>query len=448
MPADLVRHALGLLAVLALILLNGFLVAAEFAIVRIRRTRVEEMVARGDRPARWIQRALQDTGRFIATTQLGITMAGLALGWLAEPVVARLFEPLLLLLPARWQTGVAYGVAAALAFALTTFLLVVLGELTPKAIALHDPERTARLVARPILTAASVLRPLTWLLNATGQAAARALGVRTASEKELAHSVEELKMLVSASADSGVVQDDEEEMVHAVLDFGDTLVRQVMLPRTEVVAVPAEATPEDILDAIAGRPVSKLPVYEGSLDHVIGVVHLQDVLSASRRSRPSSQTARDLMRETLFVPDTVRISDLLRRFRARRQHLAIVLDEYGGTAGLVTLEDLLEEIVGEVRDPFDPEGEIQPLQDGSVLIDGLTPMEEVNERFQLTLADPHYDTIAGYILGRLGRMARVGDSVSTGTVRLRVESMDGLRIARLSLRPIDAAPPPGDHPAP
>ena len=442
------RDALGLLAVLALILLNGFFVAAEFAIVRIRRTRVEEMVARGDRPARWIQRALQDTGRFIATTQLGITMAGLALGWLAEPVVARLFEPLLLLLPARWQTGVAYGVAAALAFALTTFLLVVLGELTPKAMALHDPERTARLVARPILTAASVLRPLTWLLNAAGQAAARALGVRTASEKELAHSVEELKMLVSASADSGVVQDDEEEMVHAVLDFGDTLVRQVMLPRTEVVAVPAEATPEDILDAIAGRPVSKLPVYEGSLDHVIGVVHLQDVLSASRRSRPSSQTARDLMRETLFVPDTVRISDLLRRFRARRQHLAIVLDEYGGTAGLVTLEDLLEEIVGEVRDPFDPEGEIQPLQDGSVLIDGLTPMEEVNERFQLTLADPHYDTIAGYILGRLGRMARVGDSVSTGTVRLRVESMDGLRIARLSLRPIDAAPPPGDHPAP
>jgi len=443
-----VRDALGLLAVLALILLNGFFVAAEFAIVRIRRTRVEEMVARGDRPARWIQRALQDTGRFIATTQLGITMAGLALGWLAEPVVARLFEPLLLLLPARWQTGVAYGAAAALAFALTTFLLVVLGELTPKAMALHDPERTARLVARPILTAASVLRPLTWLLNAAGQAAARALGVRTASEKELAHSVEELKMLVSASADSGVVQDDEEEMVHAVLDFGDTLVRQVMLPRTEVVAVPAEATPEDILDAIAGRPVSKLPVYEGSLDHVIGVVHLQDVLSASRRSRPSSQTARDLMRETLFVPDTVRISDLLRRFRARRQHLAIVLDEYGGTAGLVTLEDLLEEIVGEVRDPFDPEGEIQPLQDGSVLIDGLTPMEEVNERFQLTLADPHYDTIAGYILGRLGRMARVGDSVSTETVRLRVESMDGLRIARLSLRPIDAAPPPGDHPAP
>jgi putative hemolysin len=448
MPADLVRDALGVLAVLALILLNGFLVAAEFAIVRIRRTRVEEMVARGDRPARWIQRALQDTGRFIATTQLGITMAGLALGWLAEPVVARLFEPLLLLLPARWQTGVAYGVAAALAFALTTFLLVVLGELTPKAMALHDPERTARLVARPILTAASVLRPLTWLLNSAGQAAARALGVRSASEKELAHSVEELKMLVSASADSGVVQDDEEEMVHAVLDFGDTLVRQVMLPRTEVVAVPAEATPEDILDAIAGRPVSKLPVFEGSLDHVIGVVHLQDVLSASRQSRPSSQTARDLMRETMFVPDTVRISDLLRRFRARRQHLAIVLDEYGGTAGLVTLEDLLEEIVGEVRDPFDPDAEIQPLQDGTVLIDGLTPMEEVNERFQLALADPHYDTIAGYILGRLGRMARVGDSVSTGSVRLRVESMDGLRIARLSLRPIEATPPPGDHPAP
>lgn len=442
MPADLLQDALGLLAVVLLILLNGFFVAAEFAIVRIRRTRVEELVARGDRSAAWIQRALRGTGRFIATTQLGITTVGLALGWLAEPVVAHLIYPVLNWLPVGWQTGVAYGVSASLAFALTTFLLVVFGELTPKAIALQAPERVARVVARPILAAASLLRPITWLLNLIGLKLARGLGVRSPSEQELAHSVEELKMLVSASAESGVVQDDEEEMVHAVLDFGDTLVRQVMVPRTEMVALPADASLETVLQTLTEQPVTKLPVYDGTLDHVIGVVHLQDVLPAWRRPNASGQTARELMRETLFVPDTVRISDLLRRFRSRRQHLAIVLDEYGGTAGLVTLEDLLEEIVGEMRDPFDEEADIQSLQDGTILIDGLTPTEELNARFQLTLHDPHYDTIAGFILGRLGRMARVGDTITAGSVRLRVESMDGLRIARVSMRPLQSPPAP------
>jgi len=435
MSSDTLPDAVGLLAVLLLILLNGFLVAAEFAIVRIRRTRVEELVSSGDPSAPWIQRALRDTGRFLATTQLGITTVGLGLGWLAEPAVARLIEPLLNLLPVRWQTGVAYAVSATLAFLLTTFLLVVLGELTPKAIALQNPERVARMVARPILIAGSILRPVTWLLSRSGAALTRAMRLRPASEKELTHSVEELKMLVSASADSGVVRDDEEEMVHAVLDFGDTLVRQVMVPRTEMVALPAEASLDAVLRTLTEQPVTKLPVYEGDPDHVIGVVHLKDVLPAWRRADAASRTARDLMRETLFVPDTVRISDLLRRFRSRRQHLAIVLDEYGGTAGLVTLEDLLEEIVGEMRDPFDQEADIQPLQDGTILIDGLTTTEELNALFQLALHDPHYDTIAGYILGRLGRMARVGDTITAEGVRLRVESMDGLRIARVSMRP-------------
>jgi CBS domain containing-hemolysin-like protein len=439
MLSEPLSDVLGLLAVAGLILLNAFLVAAEFAIVRIRRTRVDELVAQGDPPARWVQRALGDTGSFIATTQLGITTVGLALGWLAEPVVAHLFDTFLQRLPAGWQTGFAFGLSSALAFALTTVVLVVAGELTPKAIALQHPERTARLVARPILTASLVVRPVTWLLNRAGQGFARLLGVRGASPADLAHSVEELKMLVSASAESGMVRDDEEEMVHAVLDFGDTLVRQVMVPRTEIVAVPAQAALDDILRTAAASPVSKLPVYEGDLDHIIGVVHLQDVLAISRRPAGAASSARQLMRETLFVPDTVRISDLLRRFRARRQHLAIVLDEYGGTAGLVTLEDLLEEIVGEMRDPFDGQAQIEPQQDGSVILDGLTPIVEVNERFGLSLADPHYDTIAGYMLGRLGRLARVGDSAWIGEYRLRVESMDGLRIARLSLRP---SPPP------
>jgi CBS domain containing-hemolysin-like protein len=207
-----------------------------------------------------------------------------------------------------------------------------------------------------------------------------------------------------------------------------------------MVAVPADATVDSLRDVAIQNPYTKLPVYEESLDHVIGVVHLKDVLRAMYGKRAGAKTARDLMRETIFVPETARIGTLLKRFRARQQHLAIVLDEYGGTAGVVTLEDLLEEIVGEVSDPFDAEPEIQAMPDGSSLIDGLTLIDEVNEHFGLHLADSDYDTIAGFVLGKLGRLAQVGDSVEVGRARLRVEAMDGRRIARVSLSPAEHAP--------
>jgi CBS domain containing-hemolysin-like protein len=214
-----------------------------------------------------------------------------------------------------------------------------------------------------------------------------------------------------------------------------------MVPRTEMVAVPAEARLEDLIAVAVQHPYTKLPVYEGNVDHVIGVVHQKDLLRALQARGPVTRTARDLMRETIYVPETARIGTLLARFRRRRQHIAVVLDEYGGTAGVVTLEDLLEEIVGEVGGPFDSEPDVQSLPDGTVLIDGLTPIEEINQRFQLDLRDPHYDTLAGYILGRLGRVAQVGDTVTVDGAGLRVEAMDGMRIARVSFTPPATANP-------
>jgi CBS domain containing-hemolysin-like protein len=239
---------------------------------------------------------------------------------------------------------------------------------------------------------------------------------------------------VADSAESGVVADEAEDMVHAIFDLGDTLVRQVMLPRTEIVAVPAEATAEELVRTAARHPFTKFPVYENNLDHILGVIHIRDVLPAIE-SRPGvTKRARDLMREAFFMPESARVVDLLKRFRSRRQHVAIVLDEYGGTAGMVTLEDLLEEIVGQIRDPFDTEPDIQPLPDGTALVDGLTPLEDVNEHFGLGLADPHYDTLAGFI-GRLGRLAQVGDTIVADGVQLQVESLDGRRIARVAISP-------------
>lgn len=442
MEANLWIDLLRLVAVAILVLANGFFVAAEFALVSVRRTRVTELVSQGNSAASWVQKAVNDPDRFIAATQLGITLASLGLGWIGEPALSHLIEPVVSLFPAAVQSGVSHGLSAALAFGVITFLHVVIGELAPKSIALQSPEQVSLVVARPIIWTEWIFKPAIWLLNGAGNGLLRLAGVRPAAGHELVHSVAELKMLVTASAEIGVVKVDEEEMLHAVFDFGDMLVRQVMVPRTEMVAVPAETTLESLKDIAVQNPYSKIPVYQDSLDHVIGVVHLKDVLRAMYGKRAGVKTARDLMRETIFVPETARIGTLLKRFRTRQQHLAIVLDEYGGTAGVATLEDLLEEIVGEVSDPFDAEPEIQAMSDGSSLIDGLSLIDEVNDHFGLNLANPDYDTIAGFVLGKLGRLAQVGDSIEVEGVTLRVEAMDGRRVARVSLSPTKPEPEP------
>lgn len=250
----------------------------------------------------------------------------------------------------------------------------------------------------------------------------------------MVHSVTELKMLVRASAESGLVEYREEEMLRAIFELRDTLVRQVMVPRTEMVAVSSNLNADELVAIFAQNPYTKAPVYEEDLDQILGIVYLKDVLREMQSG--DSKTAKETMRSAIFVPEAARVSTLLDQFRTSRQHIAIVLDEYGGTAGVVTLEDLIEEIVGVVGEPFDTETEIQPLPDGSSLVDGLTIIEEINEHFSLNLADPHYDTIAGFILGRLGRLAQVGDIVDTEGVRLGVAAMDGLRIERVSITPM------------
>lgn len=424
---------LKLVGVAALVLANAFFVAAEFALVSVRRTRIYELLEQGNAAARWVARAVEDPDKVIAATQLGITLSSLGLGWMGEPALAQLLEPVIVIFPIAWQSGVAHSLSAGIAFSVITFLHVVVGELAPKSIALQNPERTSLFVARPTLWTEALFKPIIWILNGAGNLLLRILGVTPASGRQMVHSVEELKMLVTASAVEGVVEGGEEEILHAVFDFGDTLVRQVMIPRTEMVAVPADASLHDLVETAVGHPYTKLPVFEGSQDHVIGVVHLKDVVERLHRGDGRDLTSRDLMREALFVPETARIITLLERFRLRHQHIAIVLDEYGGTAGVVTLEDVLEEIVGEVSDRIDEVPDIQLREDGTTLVDGLTLIDEINEHLGLHLADPNYDTIAGFVLGRLGRMAHVGDRVTVDGIQLRVEAMDGRRIDRISL---------------
>jgi CBS domain containing-hemolysin-like protein len=255
--------------------------------------------------------------------------------------------------------------------------------------------------------------------------------------------VEELKMLVTASTEGGAVQAEESDMLHAVFDFGELVVRQVMVPRTEMIAVEADTPLPEIIGLVTSSTFTKFPVYEDSLDQVVGIVHVKDLLSAMQSPDCQDCLARNFMREPLFVPETLPVRDLLRLFRDNRQHIAISMDEYGGTAGLVTLEDLLEEIVGEVGDPFkEAIPEFQTLPDGSILIDGLTLVEDVNQQIGLALNEPYYDTIAGYVLGKLGRIPHTNDTVEADGVRIRVVEMDGLRIARLALTRL---PPPANR---
>ena len=427
---DLLKIGLVLMFVMA----NGFFVAAEFSLVSVRRTRVAELVTQGNRGARWVQKAIDNPDKVIAATQLGITISSLALGWIGEPALAHIVKPVIDLLPPSIRSNASHSISAAIAFILITFLHVVVGELAPKSVALQSPERTALAVSRPTLWTEGLFKPAIWLLNGTGTLLLRAVGVKPASGHELTHSVEELKMLVTASTEGGVVEEDESDMLHAIFDIGELLVRQVMVPRTEIIAVDANAKLPEVVDIAIQSLYTKFPVFEENLDKIVGILHIKEVLRMMHEPGKDDCTARELAREPFFVPEAIPVSELLRQLRARRQHIAIVLDEYGGTAGLVTLEDLMEEIVGEVSDPFDVyEPEIQTLPDGTALIDGFTLIEDVNEELELSLSDPHYDTIAGFMLGKLGRIARQGDVVESQGISLRVVTMDGLRIARIAL---------------
>ncbi len=436
---------LGIAIIFVLVLINGFFVAAEFSLVSVRKTRVEELVARGNREAKAVQRAVRDPDRFIAATQLGITLASLGLGWIGEPALAHLIEPLFMWLPGEIGGAAAHVAAGgAIAFLLITSMHVIMGELMPKSIALQNPERTALLVARPTLWAETLFRPFIWLLNGAGNFLLGVFGVSRVSEQANLHSVEELKMIVDASQRGGVLEREEGELIHAAFDFGEMTARQVMIPRTELITLEVTAPLGDLIPLVAQHHLTKYPIYENDLDHVVGILHVEDLIPVMSLPIERRPTLRELMREPVFVPDTIGVNDLLKTLRQRKQHLAILLDEYGGTAGLVTLHDVVEELVGEVRDVFQStEPKVRRLPDGSVSINGLMLLEEFNDTFGFNLADPNYETIAGYVMGRLDRIPKIGDEVDVPTgnhelVRLRVETMDGRRIARLLLQRIAA----------
>lgn len=421
-----------LLGLLALVLANGFFVAAEFSIVTVRKTRIDQLIAEGHRGARAVRRAVSNPDPYIAATQLGITMASIGLGWVAEPALAGLLQPAVAFLPARLAETTAHSIAVTIAFAIVTALHIVLGELAPKTIALDKAEATALLVVKPTELFMKAFWPFIRLLNGTGRAVVRILGLQSRGGHSMVHSEAELKMLVTASQEAGVLEEQEEQMLHRVFGFADLTAGQVMMPRTELAAVAADTPLGELVRQVRLGEPTRLPVYREDLDDVVGMLHLTDLLRALSAGDPNA-TAGALAREVLTVPVTLGANDLLTDMRRRRAREALVIDEHGGTAGLVTFESLMDRIIGEIPGEMGAQTRSVVRDDGSADIDGLALVSDINTQFGLHIDDSTYTTLGGYTLGRLGRRARVGDMIDVEGRKLTVEAIDGLRVAKVWL---------------
>jgi len=423
--------ALELVVIAVLILLNGVFVAAEIALVSIRRTRVEQLLEEGRRGAGRVRRLVEDPGRFLAVVQIGVTFIGFLASAFAGVTLSEGLGGLLA------GTGIDPGTARGIALVGVTVLLslvtIVFGELVPKSLALAHPEAFALVLGRPIDLLGRLLSPLVRFLTWTTDTISRALGADVSHETQI--SAEELRLIVERGGEQGILEAEEEQMIHAVIELGDRRLHEVMTPRIAIVALPASATFEDAIDRIVEEGHSRIPVYESTVDEIVGILYAKDLLPFLKASNGERPSLRSLLRTPVFVPESMTIDDLLHEFQRRKVHMAIVLDEYGGTAGLLTIEDLLEEIVGEIQDEYDVEEElISKLSDDEARVDGRAAVHDLEELFDLELAledEDEYDTVGGLIYHRVGGIPSPGDQVRVDPLRLTVESTDGRRVGKV-----------------
>jgi magnesium and cobalt exporter, CNNM family len=431
---------LRLLAIVALVAANAFFVAAEFALVASRRTRIEAMIRRGDRKARTVRQALSNLYRLLSATQLGITLTSILLGYVAEDTVAHLFRDWFRALPPALAFLTRGGIASIVAVGAISFLHVVFGELVPKTWAITHPEGTSRWVATPLIVFSWITRPFNFLLNASARLVLRLLGV-TSSNPELdrVHSPEEIRMLVEQSRKTGGLGAGDARLLEGVFEFSEKNAREVMTPRTQIVALPADASLAEAADRVAAAGRSRYPVTGESLDDVVGIVHAKDILRGLLSG--SDAAVQDIARPAFFVPGTREVEDVLADMKRQKVHLAMVLDEFGGTAGLVTMEDLLEEIVGPIYDEYDqapatvPGAAAGSAGGGVPILAGSTEISDVNRVLKLHLDDADYTTIGGLLFGRLGRLPKVGDRVNLEGATFEILEMDGRRVGRVRVWP-------------
>jgi putative hemolysin len=418
-----VSDILRILLILLLVLGNALFVAGEYALVSARRSRLQERAEAGSRGARSALRLMDQPVVFISTVQVGITVFGIAMGAVGTPLLESYFDPI-----------VAAGLAFAISFVILTYLSVVLGELVPKAIALQRAEVLAVILAPPIELLARIAKPIVWLLQVSANNIARLFGIQPSPSGMVAHTEEDIRMIVAEGRQTGGVEQVEEELIYKVFDFAEKEAHDVMVPKPEVVMISVDLPAEECLDAIVDSPFTRYPAYRGSVDEIVGILHVRDLFKALYDRGIENVVIEDLLRTPYFVPETKDLAALLAEFRRTNQHMAIVVDEYGSMEGIVTLEDLLEEIVGEIEDEYDlPDESLQRIDERTVRVDGTFPIDDFNEQFQTELPQEDYHTLAGFVFGALGRAPEQNDEVQWNGLRFRVVEVEGARIEQLDI---------------
>lgn len=435
-PSNLFNITLGvtdsILLILVLIVINAFFAMAEIALVSVRRTKVKQFVEKGVSGSTELMKLIEDPVRYLATIQIGITLVGF---FASATGAVTLAEPLARTMS---NTGIPFidnnagTIAVILVTALIGYISLVVGEISPKGLGLHYAERIALYSAKPLLYLSYIAYPLIKLITWSSNVLVKPLGVN-ASFAPPVITEEELKILVEAGEEEGVLEEEEKEMIHSIFEFTDTVVRKVMVPRIDIKAVEVNATIDELLDVITTAGHSRVPVYEETIDNIVGIIHAKDllrILYENRRDVP----LREIMRPPYVIPENKMVNELLAEFKRHKIQMAIVVDEYGGTAGLVTLEDLIEEIVGDIMDEYDvEEPQLVTIDSDTAIVDARMPIDEINELLSLELPEEEFDTIGGFVFGILGHEAHVGDSVQGDNADLIVEQMDGHRIQKIRI---------------
>lgn len=409
--------------VLLLVLGNGWFVVAEYALITARRARLAELAKGHRRGVATALRLMEEPVRFISTVQIGITIFSILLGAIGEPLVSHFLDPYL-----------PRTASFLISFAILTYLGLVVGELVPKAVALQHAERIAVVIAAPVDLMQRGAHPLVLVLQGSAKGILRLFGMRSAPVGMVVRSEEEIRSMLAEAEETGLIEEAEEEMLYKVFDFADKEVHDVMVPRPEVVGVSVELPAEECLAAVIDSPYTRYPAYRGSLDEIAGILHVRDLFSALYANGIQNVHVEDILRPAHFVPETKDLGPLLTEFRRTNQHIAIVVDEYGSTQGIVTLEDLLEEIVGEIEDEYDmPDDSVQRIDEHTIRVDGTFPIDDFNEQFGQELPVEDYHTLAGFVFGELGRAPESGDEVVWDGLRFQVVGTDGPRIELLEV---------------
>ncbi|WP_307893756.1 hemolysin family protein [Bacillus swezeyi] len=426
-----------LIFVAVLIALTAFFVASEFAIIRIRSSRVDQLVTEGNKTAVSVKKVITHLDEYLSACQLGITLTALGLGWLGEPTVARLLEPLFV----QWNipSSVSHIVSVVIAFSFITFLHVVVGELAPKTLAIQKAETISFLFAKPLIWFYRIMFPFIWALNGSARLLTKSFGVEPVSENEMAHSEEELRIILSESYKSGEINQSEFKYVNKIFEFDDRLAKEIMIPRTEVVSFPHDMKIKDMIDITKAEGYTRYPVEDGDKDNIIGVVNVKEILTACISGECSKEdTIEQFINPIIHVIETVPVHDLLLKMQKERVHMAILSDEYGGTAGLVTVEDIIEEIVGEIRDEFDIDeiNEIRKIDEGHYILDGKVLVNQVNDLLGIQLDNEEVDTIGGWFLTQKYDVQK-GDMISEQGFEFRINEIDGHHVSYVEVKKAD-----------